>query len=54
MSVIKTNETFKGYAMPYKVEIVQWKDPIVHLKRSKLGIKNLLSNLLNETKGFKF
>ena len=42
MSVIKTNEAFKGYVMPYKVEIVKWKDPIVHLKASKLSIKNLL------------
>ena len=40
--------------MSYKVKIVERKDPILQLKASKLSIKNLLSNLLNETKGFKY
>ena len=40
--------------MSYKVQIVERKDPIVYLKASKVSIKNLLSNLLNETKGFKY
>ena len=40
--------------MSYKVEIVEKKDPIVQLKASKLIIKNLFSDLLNETKGFKY
>ena len=30
------------------------KDPIVQLQASKLSIKNLFSDLLNETKGFKY
>ena len=30
------------------------KDPIVQLEASKLSIKNLFSDLLNETKGFKY
>ena len=30
------------------------KDPIVQLKTIKLSTKNLFSNLLNETKGFKY
>ena len=54
LSVIKTNQTFKGYAMSYKVEIVEKKDPIVQLEASKLSIKNLFSDLLNGTKGFKY
>ena len=54
LSVIKTDQAFKGYAMSYKVEIVEKKDPIVQLKASKLSIKNLFSDLLNETKGFKY
>ena len=54
MSVIKTNQTFKGYAMSYKVEIIEKKDPIVQLEASKSSIKNLFSDLLNETKGFKY
>ena len=40
--------------MSYKVEIIEKKDPIVQLKASKLSIKNLFSDLLNETKGFKY
>ena len=40
--------------MSYKVETVEKKDPIVQLEASKLSIKNLFSDLLNETKGFKY
>ena len=40
--------------MSYKVQIVEGKDPIVQLKTNKLSIKNLFSDLLNETKGFKY
>ena len=40
--------------MLYKVEIIEKKDPIVQLKASKLSIKNLFSDLLNQTKGFKY
>ena len=54
LSVIKTNHAFRGYAMSYKVEIVETKDPIVQLEASRLSIKDLFSDLLNETKGFKY
>ena len=54
LSVIKTKQAFKGYAMSYKVEIIQRKDPVVQLKASKLSIKDLFSDLLNETKDFKY
>ena len=40
--------------MSYKVEIVKRKDPIVQLEAIKLSITNLFSDLLNETKGFKY
>ena len=40
--------------MSYKVEIVERKNPIVQLDASKLSIKNLFSDLLNEAKGFKY
>ena len=40
--------------MPYKDQIVERKDPIVQLKASKLSIKNLLNDILNETKVFKY
>ena len=39
--------------MSYKVEIIEEKDLIVQLEASKSSIKDLLSNLLNEAKGFK-
>ena len=47
------NQAFSGYAMSDKVEIVERKDLIVQLEGSKLSIKNLFRNLLDETKGFK-
>ena len=40
--------------MSYRVEIVDKKDPIKRLEASKLSIKDLFNNLLNETKGFKY
>ena len=49
LSIIKTNQAFTGYAMSYKVEIVEKKDPIVQLEASKSSIKDLFSNLLNES-----
>ena len=54
LDVIKTDQAFNGYAMSYKVDIIEKKDPILQLKASKLSIKNLFSDLLNETKGFKY
>ena len=54
LSVIKTNQVFRGYAMSYKVEIVEKKEPIVQLKASKSSIKDLFSDILNETKDFKY
>ena len=38
--------------MSYKVEIVEREDPVEQLEESKLSIKDLFSNLLNETKGY--
>ena len=52
LNVIKTNHTFRGYAMNYKVELVEKKDPITQLKASKSSIKDLLNDLLNKTKSF--
>ena len=40
--------------MSYKVEIIEKKDPIVQLEASKSSIKDLFSDLLNETKDFKY
>ena len=54
LNLIKTDQTFTGYAMSNKVEIIERKDPIVQLKASKSSIKDLFNDLLNETKGFKY
>ena len=45
---------FRGHAISYKVEIIERKVPIVQLKESKSSIKYLFSDLLNETKCFKY
>ena len=40
--------------MSYKVETIERKDPTAQLEAIKSGIKDLFSDLLNETKGFKY
>ena len=40
--------------MSYKVEIIERKDRMVQLEASKSSIKDLSSDLLNETKRFKY
>ena len=47
LNVIKTNHAFRGYAMSYKVEIIEKKDSIKQLEASKLSIKDFFSDLLN-------
>ena len=54
LNVIKRNHAFRRYATSYKVEIIEKKDPIKQLETSKSSIKDLVSDLLNETKGFKY
>ena len=54
LNVTKINHAFRGYAMSYKVEITKRKDLITQLEASKSSIKDLFSDLLNETKGFKY
>ena len=54
INVIKTNHAFSGCVISYKVEITEKKDPIKPLEGSKSSIKDLFSELLNETKGFKY
>ena len=53
LSVIKVNQTFR-YVMSYKVEIVERKIPIVQSETTKSSIIDLFSDLLSETKGFKY
>ena len=37
--VVKTDHTLKGYAMSYKVKLVEKKDPLIQLEASKSSIK---------------
>ena len=54
LNVIKTNDAFRGDAISYKIEITEKEDPIKQLEVSKSSIKDLFSDLFNETKGFKY
>ena len=45
---------FKGYAMSYKVELIEKKDPLIQLEGSKSSFKELFNDLLDETKSFKY
>ena len=54
LNVIKIDHVFRGHAMSYKVELVEEKDPIEQLEPSKSSNKDLFSDLLNKTKGFKY
>ena len=40
--------------MSYKVDMIKKKYPIKQLEASKSSFKDVLSDLLNETKGFKY
>ena len=54
LNVIKTNHMFRGYAISYKVELLGKKDSIEQLEASKSSIKDLFSDLLEETKSFEY
>ena len=54
LNLIKTSHAFRGYAMSCKVELVEKKDPIKQFEAIKSSIKDLFSDLLNETKAFKY
>ena len=54
LNVVKIDDVFKRYAVSYKVESVVKKDPLIRLEASKLSIKDLFNDLLDEMKGFKY
>ena len=54
LSITETSQAVRGCAMSYKVEIIERKDLILQLEASKSIIKDLFSDLLNETRGFKY
>ena len=54
LNVLKTNHAVRGYAMSYKIELVEKKKTIEQLEASKSSIKDLFNDLLNEAKGFNY
>ena len=54
LNVIKADNAFRGCAISYKVEIIEKNDTVKYLEASKSSIKDLFSDLSNETKGFKY
>ena len=54
LSIAKNLNAFSRYARSYKVEIVDKKDSLVQLEVSKSSIEDLIKDLLNEIKGFKY
>ena len=54
LSIEKTSEAFKRYTRSHKSEIRDSKDPLAELESSKLSIKILFKDLLDETKIFKY
>ena len=54
LSITEVLEAFKRYTRSYKVEIIDFKDPLLQLEASKSSIKDLFKYLLNEMKGFKY
>ena len=54
LNVVKTDHAFRGYAMSYKVEIVEKKDQLIQVEASKTSIKDLFKDLLDKAKVFKY
>ena len=52
--VIKTDQAFKWYAMLYKVELVEKKDPLIQIEASTTSIKDLFKDLLDKIRSFKY
>ena len=53
LNVIKTNHAFRGYALTYKIQLVENKDPMKQVEAIKSSVKYLFSDLLSKTKFFK-
>ena len=54
LNVIKTNHALRGYAMGYKVKLIEQKHPIKQLEACKSIITDLFNDLFNKAKGFKY
>ena len=54
LNVLEINRAFRRYAISYKIELVEKKEPIKKLEASKSSIKDLFNDILDEPKGFKY
>ena len=54
LSFVKTDKAIRRYAMTYKVESINKKDPLSKLEASKSSIIDLFHDLSDEKKGFKY
>ena len=54
LTIVKTDKAFRGYAMTYKVKLIDKKDPLLQLEAHKSSTKYLLNDLLDETNGLKY
>ena len=54
LRAVKTEKGFRGYAMTYKAEIIDEKDPLAQLEASKSSVKDISFDHLDEAKGFKY
>ena len=51
---MRKNQRHLNIQWSYRIEIIDLKDPFVQLEASKSNIKDLLKDLLDEIKGFKY
>ena len=54
LSFVKTDKAIRRYAMTYKVESINKKDPLSKLEASKSSIIDLFHDLSDQNKGFKY
>ena len=50
LNVMEINRAFRRYAISYKIELVEKKEPIKKLEASKSSIKDLFNDILDEHK----
>ena len=54
LSVVEISKAFRRYAKSSKIEIINSKDPLAQLEASRSSTEDMLKDLLNEKKGFKY
>ena len=52
--ISQVEKALKGYTKSFDVELIDNKDPLLQLQKSRRAVEYLFNNLLVQTKGFKF